>query len=59
MSKNKIAGIALMVAFAGALIVWGLGLVHSPGTIARISVSGFFALCIFAAWWFIVLKESQ
>jgi hypothetical protein len=60
MSGKKTAGIVLMVAFAGAFIVWTLRVQMAvPSAMARMAVSGLLALGIFAAWRFLVWKRPQ
>jgi hypothetical protein len=60
MSTKKAAGIALMVAFAGAFVAWSLlGPAAMPNMLARSVVSGALALGVFLAWRLLVWEKSQ
>jgi hypothetical protein len=60
MSAKKSAGIALMMAFAGAFVFWALqGQAALTNGTARMAVSGVLALGVFAAWRFLVWEKPR
>jgi uncharacterized membrane protein len=59
MNTRKSAGIALMVAFAGAFIAWALLAPPAMPAMARSVVSGVLALGIFLAWRILVWEKPR
>ena len=60
MDTRKAAGIALMVAFAGAFIAWSLlGPAAMPNGMLRSAISGALALCVFLAWRLLVWEKPR
>ena len=59
MSTKKTAGIALMVAFAGAFIAWSLLAPPAMPSLARSLVSGALALGVFLAWRMLVWEKPR
>ncbi len=51
MSSQRMIGISLMVALAGAFIAWTL---REPASNLQMIVSGLLAVAVFAAWRFLV-----
>jgi hypothetical protein len=59
-SPRKTAGVALMMAFAGAFVFWALqGQGALANGTARMAVSGALALGVFASWRFLVWEKPR
>jgi phosphate/sulfate permease len=56
MSSRKMIGISLMVALAGAFIVWTI---REPASNSQMIVSGLLGVAIFAAWRFLVWQPPR
>jgi phosphate/sulfate permease len=56
MSAQKMIGISLMVALAGAFIAWTI---RAPASNLQMIVSGLLAVAIFAAWRFLVWQPPR
>ena len=59
MDSRKTAGIALMVAFAGAFIAWNLLAPPAMPSMARSVISGALALGVFLAWRILVWEKPR
>jgi phosphate/sulfate permease len=56
MSAQKMIGISLMVALAGAFIAWTI---RVPASNLQMIVSGLLAVAVFAAWRFLVWQPPR
>jgi phosphate/sulfate permease len=56
MSTQKMTGISLMVALAGAFIAWTI---REPASNLQMIVSGLLAVAIFAVWRFLVWQPPR
>jgi hypothetical protein len=56
MSSRKMTGISLLVALAGAFIVWTI---REPASNLQMIVSGLLAVAIFAVWRFLVWQPPR
>lgn len=56
MSAQKMIGISLMAALAGAFIAWTI---RAPASNLQMIVSGLLAVAIFAAWRFLVWQPPR
>ena len=56
MSSRKMTGISLLVALAGAFIVWTI---RAPASNLQMIVSALLAVAIFAVWRFLVWQPPR
>ncbi len=56
MSSRKMTGISLMVALAGAFIVWTI---REPASTPQMIVSALLGIAIFAVWRFLVWQPPR
>ena len=59
MSTKKAAGVALMVAFAGAFVAWNLMAPPAMASMARSLASGALALGVFLAWRLLIWQKPR